>query len=39
MLDGALEQINDACFDQFEMPLVEGADPLVINKEILEYLK
>lgn len=36
MLDGALEQINEAAFDKFEQPLSEGDDPVEINAEILE---
>jgi hypothetical protein len=36
MLDGALEQINEACFDRFDSPLTEGDDPVKVNSEILE---
>jgi hypothetical protein len=35
MLDGALEQVNDACFDAHDMPLTEGDDPIVVNVEVL----
>lgn len=38
MLDGALEQINDMAFEQFDMPVSEGDDPIEINVEILEEL-
>ena len=38
MLDGALEHINDAAFDDFDMPFVEGDDPMVLNAEILGML-
>ena len=34
MLDGALEHINDAAFDAFDMPLIESDDPVVLNTEI-----
>ncbi|MDT4836087.1 TerB-C domain protein [compost metagenome] len=38
MLDGALEQINDMAFEQFDMPVTEGEDPFEINPEIMEKL-
>lgn len=38
MLDGALEQINDAAFDAFDIPATEGDDPVEINPELLEKL-
>lgn len=38
MLDGALEHINDMAFEQFDMPVTEGEDPVEINVEILEKL-
>lgn len=38
MLDGALEQINDMAFDQFNMPVTEGDDPVEINANILDEL-
>jgi uncharacterized tellurite resistance protein B-like protein len=38
MLDGALEYINDAAYDAFNMPFIESNDPLVINPEILSML-
>lgn len=36
MLDGALEQVNEAAFDTFDMPLCEGGDPIDVNTELLE---
>lgn len=36
MLDGALEQINEAAFDAHDMALFEGDDPVTVNAEILE---
>lgn len=39
MLDGALEQLNDACFDRYDIPLLEGDDPLEINPDILEKVQ
>jgi uncharacterized tellurite resistance protein B-like protein len=38
MLDGALEHINEACFDKFDMPLIEGDDPVSVNSEIREKI-
>ncbi|MGH8161175.1 MAG: TerB N-terminal domain-containing protein [Gammaproteobacteria bacterium] len=38
MLDGALEEINEAAFDAFDTPLCEGADPVDVNTEILEKM-
>lgn len=34
LLDGTLEQINEAAFDQFGQALVEDGDPFEINQEI-----
>ena len=36
MLDGALEQINDAAFDAHDIPFTEGEDPVEVNPDILE---
>lgn len=36
MLDGALEQINDASFDAYDLPFSDDDDPLEINPEFLE---
>ena len=38
MLDGALERINEACFDLHDAPLTEGEDPVEVNAEILEKI-
>jgi hypothetical protein len=38
MLDGAIECINDACFDLFDVPLCEGEDPIEISPEIISKL-
>ena len=38
MLDGALEQLNEAAFDEFDCPFIEGDDPLILTPEILESL-
>jgi len=34
MLDGALERVNDAAFDKFNKPLLDGLDPVEINQEL-----
>lgn len=39
MLDGALEQINEAAFDAFDTQLCEGDDPVEVNSELLEKLE
>ncbi len=38
MLDGALEQMNDAAFNHFDAPLFEGQDPIEINRDIVGKL-
>jgi uncharacterized tellurite resistance protein B-like protein len=38
MLDGALEQINEAALDRFDLPLTEGDDPVDVNREISEQV-
>ena len=38
MLDGVLEQINDATFSQHNKPLFEGEDPIEINQEVAREL-
>jgi hypothetical protein len=38
MLDGALEHINEAAFDTFDVALTGGEDPIEINPEFLEKL-
>lgn len=39
MLDGALEQINEVCFDRFDLSLTDGDDPITLNVEILEKIE
>jgi len=39
MVDGALEQLNDAAFDTHDVPFIEGEDPVTINPELLEKLE
>jgi len=38
LLDGALEIINEAAFEQCDEPLAEGEDPIDINADILQEL-
>jgi uncharacterized tellurite resistance protein B-like protein len=38
MLDGALERINEASFDQNDMSLTEGDDPIEVSAEVLEKI-
>lgn len=38
MLDGALEQLNEAAFDKFDMAFTEGDDPVEVNHEVLEQI-
>jgi tellurite resistance protein len=38
MLDGALERVNEASFDAFDMALAEGDDPIEITPDIVEKL-
>jgi tellurite resistance protein len=39
MLDGALEHVNEACFDAHDIPLSEGEDPIDIHPEALEKIE
>lgn len=36
MLDGALEHINEAALDRYDLPLTEGDDPVEINQELIK---
>jgi hypothetical protein len=36
MLDGAMEQINEAAFEAFDESLFEGEDPISVNTKLLE---
>lgn len=38
MLDGALERLNEAALDHFDIPFTEGDDPVDITPEIVEKL-
>jgi tellurite resistance protein len=38
MLDGALERLNEASLDQYDMMFIEGDDPIEINPELVEKL-
>ena len=38
MLDGALEVINEAAFDQCDEAVVEGDDPFEVNTDVLQEL-
>jgi hypothetical protein len=35
MVDGAFERINDAAFERFDSPILEGDDPIDINCELV----
>jgi hypothetical protein len=35
-LDGALERLNEACYERLGVPLFEAGEPLVLNTEALE---
>jgi hypothetical protein len=39
MLDGALEQLNEAAYDNYDIPFTEGDDPFEVSAEILEKLE
>lgn len=38
LLDGALEQINEAALDQADDTLTDGDDPIVLNPDLIEIL-
>ena len=38
LLDGTLEAINDAAFEQFGEALIEGDDPVELNTRVLEEI-
>ncbi len=38
MLDGALEVINEAAFDQCDAAVIEGDDPFEVNADVLQEL-
>jgi len=39
MLDGAMEQINEAAFEAFDEPLFEGEDPISVNTKLVEKIE
>lgn len=39
MLDGALEQVNEAFAEAYGEPLIEGHDPVDVNKNVLKELE
>lgn len=39
MLDGAMEQINEAAFEAFDEPLFEGEDSISVNTRLLEKVE
>jgi uncharacterized tellurite resistance protein B-like protein len=38
MVDGTLERINEASFDTFNKPFLEGDDPVELNQEVVHEL-
>ncbi|MFP3594899.1 tellurite resistance TerB C-terminal domain-containing protein, partial [Chryseobacterium sp. SIMBA_038] len=38
MLDGAIEQVNEAALDHWDAPLIDGDDPIEINQELAQRL-
>ncbi|MEM5385975.1 TerB N-terminal domain-containing protein [Paraburkholderia phymatum] len=38
MLDGAIEQVNEASLDHWDEPLTDGDDPVEINQEVAQRL-
>jgi uncharacterized tellurite resistance protein B-like protein len=36
MLDGAIERINDAAFEHFDAPLLEGDDPIEVSRDVVD---
>lgn len=39
MLDGALEQVNEASFDTYDLPFTDGEDPVDVNAEVVEKIE
>ncbi len=39
MIEGVLEQINEAAYDKFDQPFTEGEDIIEINQEIVKVIK
>ena len=38
MVDGAMEQVNEAALDHWDEPLTDGDDPVEINQEFAQRL-
>jgi hypothetical protein len=38
MLDGAMEQVNEAALDNWDEPITDGDDPVEINQELAQRL-
>lgn len=34
MVDGAIERINEAAFEHYDQPIIEGDDPMDVNREL-----
>lgn len=39
MLDGAIEQINEAALDHWDEPITDGDDPVEVNQELAQRLE
>nr|WP_258178359.1 tellurite resistance TerB C-terminal domain-containing protein [Burkholderia multivorans] len=39
MLDGAIEQINEAALDHWNEPITDGDDPVEVNRELAQRLE
>lgn len=39
MLDGAVDAINDAFFEKYQRPLMEGFDPVLLNSELIKEVR
>lgn len=39
MFDGAIEMLNEAAYDLYDMPFTEGEEVVVVNPELLEELE
>ena len=35
MIDGAFERINDAAFDRFDCAILEGDEPIDVNRDLI----
>jgi hypothetical protein len=38
MVDGAIETLNEAAYNQHDIPFVEGEDPVLLNPDLLEKI-